>query len=118
MESANEEQRIPVSMMRGAIFVSLQVALRPSLMLALREDMLNMAHLQPCARALLDVSGIHSMDKTEYDGLVDTARMLQLMGVRTFLVGMRPGIISGLSAVGADLSAIHGVCHLEQALDL
>ena len=57
------------------------------------------------------------MDRVEFENVVDTAKMLKLMGVKTCLVGMRPGIISGLSAVGADMTALHGVCNLEQALE-
>ncbi|WP_422997154.1 STAS domain-containing protein [Undibacterium sp. Ji67W] len=117
MELQSEEQRIPISMMHGAIFASLQVALMPHLMRKLREDLLEMARQHRCSRALLDISGIETMDKGEFDGLIETAKMLRLMGVKTIVVGMRPGIISGLSAVGADMTALPGVCNLEQALE-
>ena len=117
MEHQSDEQRIPISMMKGAIFASLQGTLLPHLMLRLRNDLLEMARQHRCSRALLDMAGIETMDRQEFESVIDTAKMLKLMGVETWLVGMRPGIISGLSAVGADMTALHGVCNLEQALE-
>ncbi|MFZ6693084.1 STAS domain-containing protein [Undibacterium sp. SXout20W] len=117
MEQQSQQQGIPISMMQGAIFASLQGVLMRHLMLKLRNDLLEMARKHRCSRALLDMSGIETIDKSEFDGIVDTAKMLKLMGVKTWLVGMRPGIISGLSAVGADITAVQGVCNLKQALE-
>jgi rsbT antagonist protein RsbS len=117
MDSQQDERRIPISMVNGAIFASLQVTPVPQLMAWLREDLLNMAKQHRSRLALLDLSGIVSMDEQEYTDIIDTAKMLKLMGVQTILVGMRPGIIAGLSAIGADLTVLPGVCDLEQALE-
>ncbi|HEX7642407.1 MAG TPA: hypothetical protein VF472_09425 [Burkholderiaceae bacterium] len=116
MERQEDDRRIPVSAMNGAIVASLQSALTPQLLQWLRDDLLGAAARHRARLAVLDLAGLTGLDRLEYLDIVDTARMLQLMGVRTVLAGTRPGIIAGLSALGADMAALPGACDLESAL--
>lgn len=113
-----DETRIPVSMIGKVVFASLQVALRPQFLTWLREDLSRLVVERRATRVLLDVSGIVSLDEQDYEHLVATARMLQLLGAGTVLVGMRPGIVAALAALDADLSALPGAMDVEQGLAL
>jgi len=115
---ATEETRIPVSMMGKVVFASLQVDPHPPLLTWLREDLSRMVVQHRAARVLLDLSGTVSLDDYEFQHLVTTARALKLLGARTVLVGMRPGLVAALAALDVDLGALPGARDVEQGLSL
>lgn len=113
-----EETRVPVSMIGKVVFASLQIDPHPQLLAWLREDLARRVVQSRATRVLLDLSGLVTLDEHEYAHLVDTARMLKLLGAGTVLVGIRPGIVAALAALDADLSALPGACDVEQGLAL
>ena len=118
MLSHYEGQRIPVSLLQGAIHVPLQGMPDLQMLLQMRADMAALAAQKRCNRAWIDLSGIQSLDLDEYENLIATGRMLSMLGVRMVFVGMRPGLIAGLAAAGADLTAFPGACDLDQAMHI
>lgn len=115
---ATEATRVPVSMIGKVVFASLQVSPHPQLLHCLRDDLAQRVVQSRATRVLLDLSGLVTLDDHEYAHVLETARMLRLLGARTVLVGMRPGIVAALAALDADLTALPGACDLEQGLAL
>lgn len=117
MESS-EETRIPVSMIGKVVFASLQIDPHPPLLTWLRDDLSRMVVQHRAVRVLLDLSGTLSLDAYEFEHLVATGRALKLLGARTVLVGMRPGVVAALAALDVDLAALPGARDVEQGLAL
>ncbi len=65
---------------------------------------------------IVDASGVPFMDATEFRGLRQVLRMAGLLGARTMLVGLQPGIIMHLMECDADTSGLQAMLGLEEAL--
>ena len=118
MDFANEERRIPVSMVSGAVYASIQLDPDTILLQWLREDLLSLTIKHSAKGVLLDVSGITILDGESFVQIVNTTQMLKLIGAKTIVVGLRPGIIAGLCALNVALNAIQGANSVTQALEL
>lgn len=55
------------------------------------------------AVAILDVTGLHTIDTTAADGLVRAARAVRLLGAQTVVTGIRPSVVQILVGLGVDL---------------
>lgn len=111
-----EETRVPISMIGKVVFASLQIDPRPQILAWLREDLSRTVVQSRAVRVLLDLSGLRSLDEHEYNHLVATSRILQLLGAGTVLVGMRPGMVAALAVLDVDLGALPGARDVEQGL--
>lgn len=67
---------------------------------------------------ILDVTGLLSIDAQVGGALLQTARALGLLGVRTVLTGIQPLVAQALIGLGLDLSAVETASTLERALSL
>lgn len=56
--------------------------------------------------AILDITGVPSVDATTADVLARAARAAQLLGARVILTGIRPDVALALLELGADLSGV------------
>lgn len=65
---------------------------------------------------IVDVTGVPFMDAAEFRGLQGVLRMAALLGARTMLVGLQPGIIMHLMDCDVDTSGLHAVFGLDEAL--
>lgn len=64
----------------------------------------------------LEVTAVPYMDSREFDEVRRSLRMVELLGARTMLVGLAPGIIAHLMAADADVSGIRASLGLDEAL--
>lgn len=66
--------------------------------------------------AIIDITGVASVDTQTADALIRAARAVQLLGARVVLTGVRPEVAQTLVALGTDLGGIatHGT--LESAI--
>lgn len=117
LSSLDDDVSCPVTLMPHAMLASLQGQLSAELLISLRNNLLESAARLHKAKAIIDITGVTTLSRQDYLSLVETAQMLRLMGVNLILVGMRPGIIAGLSILGLDLTQIAGDCDLERALE-
>ena len=70
------------------------------------------------ARAVvLELSSVRFMDRAEFDGLRALVGMLRLLGARTVLVGLRPGVVAWLVGSDVDLRGLEFERDLEGALE-
>ncbi|MGK3993099.1 PAS domain-containing protein [Sorangium sp. So ce1024] len=56
--------------------------------------------------AILDITGVRSVDELVADALTRTARAARMLGTRVVLTGIRPEVARALIELGADLSGI------------
>lgn len=65
---------------------------------------------------ILDCSGIEVLDIDDYQCLQRLRRMFSLLGARTVLMGLKPGVVSALISLGCDGAELEGFLGLENAL--
>jgi len=66
--------------------------------------------------ALLELSAVPFMDSHEFAQVRAVTRMVELLGARAAIVGIRPGIIAHLMAADVDTSGVRAFLGLDDAL--
>ncbi len=115
MDAGADITRVPIQETRGCLVASIQVDLHDELLAAFRRELLE--RLQACRAAgvILDLSGVELMDAEDFEALRACTRMATLMGARSVLVGLRPGVVSALVDLGVDVDGIEATLDLEEA---
>lgn len=65
---------------------------------------------------IFELSGLQFMDSVEFDALKAITRMIQHLGVKPMIVGLRPGIITHLVQTDVDISGVPAALSLNDAL--
>lgn len=67
---------------------------------------------------ILDCAGLEVLDLEDHQCLQQLRRMFSLLGARTVLLGLKPGVVAALISLGCDGEGLEGVLGMEQALSL
>ena len=116
--TASRVQRIPLQVARGCVMASIQIDLTPEVLRQFRIDLLGCVQKSGANGVILDVSGIDILDLDDFNGLRSTMEMAQVMGARTILSGLKPGVVSALIDLGADPEGVNAVLNLDDAFKL
>jgi anti-anti-sigma factor len=71
-----------------------------------------------CRFAILDMTGVQSVDAATADHVVRLIRAVQMIGAQGIVVGIRPEVAQTMVSIGVDLSHIRTLANLRQALVL
>jgi len=66
--------------------------------------------------AILDVTGVPTVDTHTADALLQSARAARLLGVEVILTGVRPDVAQALVALGVDLASIATLSSLQRGI--
>jgi rsbT antagonist protein RsbS len=113
-----ETLHVPLQLSRGVLVASLQLDLSSSVLEQFRVDLLEFLSRNDASGVLIDVSGIEILDADDFDDLRRTAAMARLMGVRTVIAGLRPGVVSALVDLGVDGQSLETALNLDDGFDL
>jgi rsbT antagonist protein RsbS len=116
--TASSVQRIPLQVVRGCVVASIQIDLDPEVLRQLRNDLLECVQKSRANGVILDVSGVDVLDLDDYNGLRSTMEMAKVMGARSILSGLKPGVVSALIDLGADPEGVNAVLNLDDAFQL
>ena len=67
---------------------------------------------------ILDLSGVETLDSHEFGALRLIINMIEIMGAQCVLTGMKPGVVSALIEVGADVDGLRTAIDLDAAFIL
>lgn len=118
METGREVARIPIQLSRGVLVASVQVDLDAVVLAAFRDDLLGRIHAAGATGVILDLSGLDALDSHELDALRKVAKMARVMGARSILVGLKPGIVSALMMTDVDVDGLEATRDLDDAFRL
>jgi len=110
--------KIPVLKIGDFLITSIQVALHDRLALGLQDDILAKIQETNAKGLIIDVTAIDVLDSFITRVLVEIAKMANIMGVKTVLVGMQPAIAITLVEFGMELTGIQTALNLEKGLEL
>lgn len=116
MDDAANADRIPLQLIQGCLVASIQVDLTDAILERFREELLERIASTRVHGVVLDVSGVRIMDRTEFDMLKTTMNMTAVMGARSVIVGLRPGIVSALVEMDVDIRNVRAALNLDDAL--
>jgi rsbT antagonist protein RsbS len=106
---------VPLQLTQGCIVASIQGDLDEKRVADLREDLLALLHRTGARGVILDVAGVEILDLTDFDALRKTLDMAKLLGARCLVAGLRPGVVSSLIDLAADVRSIDAVLDLDDA---
>ena len=110
--------KVALQVSRGVVVASIQVDLDDNVLAQFREDLLARIHETGASGVILDVSGLEMLDSEEFAALRRIVSMTGLMGARSVLVGLRPGVVSSLIEAGADVDGLDAAVSLDVAFAL
>ena len=111
-------QRIPLQVARSCVVASIQIDLDPEVLEQFRIDLLECVQKSRANGVILDVSGIDILDLDDFNGLRSTMEMAEVLGARSILSGLNPGMVSALIDLGADPEGVNAVLNLDDAFRL
>jgi rsbT antagonist protein RsbS len=112
------QKHIPLQISQNCVVASIQVDLTEDLLEQFRQDLLEKLHSSEAKGVIIDVSGVEIMDLTDFKILKDTVTMAGMMGAKTIIAGLQPGVISALIDLGADIDGINAALNLDDAFVL
>jgi rsbT antagonist protein RsbS len=105
-----------MNLMRGCLIATIQVTLTRQVLDQFRRDLLARLHETGARRVILDCSGVEIVDVEDFERIRKVVATAGLMGARTVLAGLRPGVVSALVDLGADLDGIDAAMDIDDAL--
>lgn len=110
--------RVALQVNRGIIVSSVQTDLTEPVLARFQDELLSLVHRIGARGVVFDLSGIDMMDSVEFQGLRRILKMAELLGARTVISGLRPGIVSSLVDANADTDGIEATLQTDDAIAL
>jgi rsbT antagonist protein RsbS len=67
---------------------------------------------------IIDATPLELIDATDFDRLRRVIDMARLMGVKTIIVGLKPGVVAGLVELDANIDGLVTTLNMEKALHI
>jgi rsbT antagonist protein RsbS len=106
---------VAIQVSRDVVVASIHVDLDQDVLVRFREDLLSCIQQTGSHGVIFDISGLETLDSHEFDGLRSIMTMSTIMGAKSVLVGMRPGVVSSLIQLGADVDGLQAAIDLDAA---
>ena len=100
---------------RDVVVASIQVDLDDDVLARFQQDLLARIHEKNSRAAILDVSGLETIDSDEFAALRRIMSMVKIMGAESVLVGLQPGVVSALIEMEADVDGLQTAIDLDAA---
>ncbi len=112
---ANE--RISVIKVRNILLVTMPPDPDDSTITALQEEVLHAMARYEAGGLILDISAVETLDSFFARTVVETTRMVELMGGETVIAGMRPSVAITATQLGFTFGKIRTALDVDYALD-
>lgn len=111
-------RRVPIIKLYRTLIVSIQTEVDDDLAEELKDEIAHEARIQDVDALIMEVSGIDVFDSYIAKTIRDLAQICRLMGARTVLVGLDPGMAITLTEMGMEMTGVDTALNLEHALEL
>ena len=109
---------VAMQVSRDVVVASIQVDLDDDVLARFRDELLHRLHKTGSRGVILDVSGLETLDSSEFAAVRRIITMCTIMGAQSVLVGLRPGVVSALIEAGADVDGLRAAINLDAAFAL
>ena len=118
MNHGDSLARVPLQRSMGCLIASIQIDLSDAVIDRLADDLLGELHRASANGVIFDLAGVSIMDDSEFGALRRIEKMVFLMGAKTVYSGFKPGVVSALMDLEADVSDIAASRNLDEAIAL
>jgi rsbT antagonist protein RsbS len=109
--------RVPLQRTQGCLLGTLPRELVPGTLDQFELDLLAKVRQSELTGVVIDLSALELMDLTEFRRLRQILSMTAMLGRRCIVVGLRPGVVAGLVALGADATGMRTALNVELGLE-
>jgi rsbT antagonist protein RsbS len=113
-----DEGLVPVVRVEDTLLCSIRADLTERAALRLRQDISEALRTRAVRGVVLDASAVDAMDSYFTRCIRDVAVGAQLMGARTVVCGLRPGVVDTLVDMGLSLERVATAVDVTRALRL
>jgi rsbT antagonist protein RsbS len=118
MDSGSENvQRVTFNQLQNCLVGTIQADLDARMLERFQSDLLSLLNETRTPWLVLDCSGVEVLDLADFEGLRRIIAMASLMGTRSVIAGLRPGVVSSLIQLDADTSGLDTALSLALALE-
>ena len=117
MSEASSAGGVPLNLVRGCLVVTAPADVGLETLDRLRTDLLERLRATGTRRVLIDLSPVELMDGEDFESLLRIVRAARLMGARTLLVGVQPGLASALVELRSDLDDVETCRDVEDGFE-
>jgi rsbT antagonist protein RsbS len=110
--------RVAMQVTHGIVVTSVQTDLTEPVLARFQEELLSLIHRIGARGVVFDLSGIDLLDSIEFHGLRRILKMADLLGARTVISGLSPGIVSSLIDANVDTDGIEATLQTDDAIAL
>lgn len=96
----------------------IQTELSKDMAISIQENILEKVHSQSYLGVIIDLSGVNIIDSVLWNILSNTSVMINMLGFRTVLTGMNPGIVASIVDIDLDFSMVTTAMTIENALEI
>jgi rsbT antagonist protein RsbS len=107
---------IPIIKYRDFLLVSIQIEVSDRIIQQLKNDIANTIRAAEFRGVVIEVSGVDMIDSYIARAIRDIGQICKLMGVRTVLVGLDPGMAITLVEMGMTMSGVDTALNIEEAV--
>jgi len=98
------------------VIASVQADLSDDVLAEFRRELLEILARSKASGVLIDLSGVEIVDAGDFAALRATLDMAGLMGARTVVAGLQPGVVASLVDLDVDSRGLAAVLNLEEGL--
>lgn len=113
-----KEETISVIKIRDVLLVTMPSDPDDSSINLLQEKVLRAMEKNRVKGLILDISAVHILDSFFARVVAETAQMVVLMGGKTVIAGMQPGVAITATQLGLTLGGAHTALNVDLALDI
>lgn len=110
--------KVGMEIIDGCLIVPVQVELYDETVRQLQREIVKSIERRPVSGVLIDVSTVDIIDTFIANKLIDTAKTVSLMGVRTVLAGMKPEVAMSVLDLGVDFQGIETAVSPDEGFEM
>jgi rsbT antagonist protein RsbS len=117
VNAGSPSTRVPLNLVRGCMVVTTPPDVSPETIGHLRVALLDRVRETGARRIVVDVSAVQTMDTEDFRSLVQLIASASLMGARTVLAGLQPGVAASLVELGVEGGTLETALDLDDAFE-
>ncbi len=106
---------VSITVTNGCLVAHVPPVLQDETIRLLQKDVLDAVHKTGAKGVILDLSGVRILDSFLATGIVNTAKMLSVMGSVPVLAGIRPEVAASIVYMDIDVKSLRFAFDLEEA---
>lgn len=116
-EFANEAPVITTYTTQGCLVFPVQTELSKDTAMDIQAELLQQVHSTNYLGVVIDLSGIEIIDSVLWEILLNTSVMINVLGYRTVVTGLSPGVVASIIDVNLELSNVKTAMTIQDALN-